>query len=346
MQDDEADILRPKFLHQISPCSLAVQLGSLPFRPRRSWPGSNFKIRFNVYKIRRRQLAIASSLQQLAFIHTLATESDFAELQIHTQMRGGILAEIMVALWSVVSRQTAPRPKALVYRGPAACDGCPEAVGELLESYHPKFRVVYAGPDEDVDFTRDSLKDATVCAFPGGPDLDEAWDDMKDYRNPIRDFVSAGGHYLGFCLGAYLAGHSPGFGLLPGDADTDSEIDQKGAQVKNDKDTIIEVNWTFTDGHEEKNRWLYFQEGSMIRDLDKAKMRESSRYGRVLATYSKSGDVAACVTPFGKGWVGLVGPHPEATKDWCKCPLTISPKLVAIECLFTNMCGTHCRRGL
>lgn len=38
----------------------------------------------------------------------------------------------------------------------------------------------------------------------------------------------------------------------------------------------------------------------------------------VLGRYSKTGNVAASLSGFGKGWVALVGPHPEASKNWCK----------------------------
>lgn len=62
-----------------------------------------------------------------------------------------------------------PQPQALVYRGPEACPGCPEAVGLLLESSPSKFRVTYAGPDEEVDITADSLRETDVYAQPGGP---------------------------------------------------------------------------------------------------------------------------------------------------------------------------------
>ena len=234
-------------------------------------------------------------------------------------MRSNLVIEIMVALWAAISKDATSQPTALVYRGPAACDGCPESVGELLKSSEWKFNVLYVGPDEDEDLTKESLAKATVVAFPGGPDLDDAWDMVGRYKSSVRDFVSAGGHYLGFCLGAYLAGHSPGFGLLPRGADTDSEIEQPRAQVTSDKDTVIQVDWTFVSGHKEDKRWVYFQEGALIEGLDKSKMGQSSQHGKVLGTYSKTGDVAASVTAFGKGWVGLVGPHPEADQSWCMC---------------------------
>ncbi|KAM5381878.1 hypothetical protein ACJZ2D_002868 [Fusarium nematophilum] len=216
-------------------------------------------------------------------------------------MRNNLLLLPLAALMAAVTEGA--RLNALVYRGPAACEGCPEAVAELLESSPWKFNVAFAGPEEDIDVDEHSLKD-----------LDDAWRRVKKYKKPLQDFVSSGGHYLGFCLGAYLAGHSPGFGLLPHGSDTDSECEQPESQVTSDEDTVIQVDWTFVSGKTEKNRWLYFQEGPLITGLDEM-LRDASR-GRILARYSKSGDIAAAVTPYGNGWVGLVGPHPEATQDW------------------------------
>lgn len=139
---------------------------------------------------------------------------------------------------------------------------------------------------------------------------------MKEHADTIRDFVSNGGRYLGFCLGAYLAGSSPGFGLLPKGADTDSEAGTYGAQVNTTKDTLIQVDWRFTNGKTQHGRWLYFQEGPVIAGLKKEE--------NVLARYSSNGDVAASPTPYGRGWVGLCGPHPEATQQWCKSWLLLS----------------------
>ncbi len=52
---------------------------------------------------------------------------------------------------------------------------------------------------------------------------------------------------------------------------------------------------------------LFFQDGPHF-DIKR-------RSATVLATY-QNGTVAASVTPFGAGRVGVVGPHPEATRDW------------------------------
>lgn len=151
-------------------------------------------------------------------------------------------------------------------------------------------------------------------------DLTPAWRDVKKYQKIIQDFVAGGGHYLGFCVGAYLAGPDEGFNLFPSGVRADQEIDQRNSQVDDEEDTVIHVDWTFSSGDKqcktEKNRWLYFQDGAAIL----GKVGKDGNKGKVLGRYSKSKDVAAYVVGYKKGIVGVVGPHPEADKSWCKFP--------------------------
>lgn len=64
-----------------------------------------------------------------------------------------------------------PQPTALIYRGPAACAGCPEAIGQLLETSSHKFKVIYAGPDEEVQVNSESLSKVDAYAQAGGPGM-------------------------------------------------------------------------------------------------------------------------------------------------------------------------------
>ena len=199
------------------------------------------------------------------------------------------------------SRLPSPSDRlALVYRGPASLPGCPEAVAELLCAGSPRLRVEFVGPRESRKLGAESLADATLYAQPGGAELDEAYRYLRPHRKDIRRFVAAGGRYLGFCLGGYLAGASPGFGLLPGD--TDQYITTEFATLHTEGDAVVEVNWR---GHP---RQLYFQDGPYFQ-LD------PGTDTTVLATYP-NGTVAASVSSFGRGRVGVVGPHPEAKADW------------------------------
>lgn len=76
---------------------------------------------------------------------------------------------LMAFLIAIAEALAEARPKALVYRGPAVSEGCPESVADLLENSPWNFTVAFAGPDEDIDVTEKSLKDVQVFAFPGGP---------------------------------------------------------------------------------------------------------------------------------------------------------------------------------
>src|SRR3712207_9585365 len=94
---------------------------------------------------------------------------------------------------------------------------------------------------------------------------------MRRSREAIREFVGSGGGYLGFCLGGYLAGETPGFGLLPGD--TDRFIFSPGARPDHDGDSLVTLTWAG------RRRQVYFQDGAWF-DLDPARGP-----AEVLATY-------------------------------------------------------------
>ena len=210
----------------------------------------------------------------------------------------------------------AAAPQALVYRGPAACDGCPEALAHLLRTAPSKFNVSYVGPKETIKLNRKSLSETDMYAQPGGGGVSVTWPHMKPHYDEVRDFISSGGLYLGTCLGAYFAG-TPGFDLLGPHRNTNEESTQPGSQVNTRINTVIQVDWNFASGKlagtTEKNRWLFFQDGAVI-----APHRGVVPNATILATYSRTGDLAALVKGFGKGRIGIAGPHPEARRGWCK----------------------------
>ncbi|MGW1103681.1 BPL-N domain-containing protein [Streptomyces sp. NPDC002540] len=192
------------------------------------------------------------------------------------------------------------RRLALVYRGPASLPGCPEAVAGLLASGPWGLDVRFTGPDETCPLSAESLSRAVLYAQPGGGTLAAAWRTLRRQRRTIRDFVHGGGRYLGFCLGGYLAGVTPGFGLLPGD--TDQYIRSPGATVHDEGNTLVQVTWRG------RPRTVFFQDGPLF-------VLEENADARILATYD-NGTPAALVTRFGSGPVAVTGPHPEATDDW------------------------------
>ncbi|WP_188306867.1 BPL-N domain-containing protein [Streptomyces sp. CBMA123] len=196
------------------------------------------------------------------------------------------------------------RPLALVYRGPAACQGCPEAAHDMLEQ--DGFAVRYIGPEEQDRFGPDALSGVALYVQPGGTNGQEvstAWRLMQ--RDPgfspelVRAYVRGGGHFLGLCMGGYLAGHDPGYGLLPGDSG--QYISSRGATVTDEQDHLVDVSWR---GHPQR---MYFQDGPYF-DV-------SGPDADVLARYTND-RAAAVVAPYGAGRVAVSGPHPEAPSDW------------------------------
>ncbi len=193
------------------------------------------------------------------------------------------------------------RPLALIYRGPAGCPGCSEAVATLLETSPSRFETVYCGPHEAVQISPATLAPASLYAQPGGGnDLEAAWAAMRPSAGAIRDWVGGGGHYLGICMGGYLAGFDPGFGLLPGDSG--EWITSPGATVHSIDDAMVTVDWGG------QTRHIYFQDGPYFT------VRAGSG-ATVLARYA-NGLAAAVVAPYGRGGVGVAGPHPEAPASW------------------------------
>ncbi|GAA1572318.1 BPL-N domain-containing protein [Dactylosporangium maewongense] len=213
----------------------------------------------------------------------------------------GVLAALGGAAGAGYMKLSGDRPLALIYRGPAACAGCSEAVAALLRGAPSGFRTEFCGPGEQVALSADSLAGASVYAQPGGGDVRQAWRRMRGHAEEVRNFVHGGGNYLGFCLGAYLAAADPGFGLLAG-VGVEGYIYSAEATVHDQDDTVVGVAWRG------RRRHMFFQDGALFRPKPGTPVT-------VLATYD-TGGAAAVVTGYGSGRVGLVGPHPEADRSW------------------------------
>ena len=100
--------------------------------------------------------------------------------------------------------------------------------------------------------------------------------------------------------------------------------------MKNDKDTIIQVDWTWQTGsHAGKTlhkRWAYFQEGTVVTGI-----KHSTPGTTVIARYSSNGDVAASISSYGKGVVAVSGVHVEADQSWCKYFTPIPVRVVITD---------------
>ena len=195
------------------------------------------------------------------------------------------------------------KPLALVYRGPASCPGCSESAAAMLAGSRFHFRVAYIGPGEKLRFTSQAFVGVTMYVQPGGDTSVARADRLlgASAQALIRNYVAAGGRYLGICQGAYLAGTQPGMGILAG-GDTGQYITSRGAQVRTTADTTVDVIMGKARGR------VFFQDGPYI-------VMPKGRAGVVLATYT-NGLVAGAAVKYGRGLVTVTGPHPEAPRSW------------------------------
>jgi len=228
------------------------------------------------------------------------------------------------------------KPIAVIYRGPASDDNSCDAIRLAIKN---KFDIIFAGPKETIDVPKAlSTKPLPLIYFQpgGGDDLDVAWESVKSYKEPIREYISNGGHYIGICMGGFLAGQDllendskSGYCLLQ-ESETDS-LDYKelrDSDVKNMDDCLIKIKWRGID------KKVYFQGGPAFELDDEYK---TSKNINVLARYTNN-YIAAMVVPFGKGFVGVCGPHPEASIDW----YSIFPGSQPVVELFIDLINTTC----
>ena len=201
------------------------------------------------------------------------------------------------------SPPAAPQPVAVVYRGPAACEGCAESAAALVRQSPLRFQVSFIGPAEDRPLTADGLSGVSLYVQPGGDgSVDDAVAALGlPAAEALREYVATGGRYLGFCMGAYLAGSDPGLGLLePGDTRQYSQT--PGALVTGPEEAVIELLW------EGSASYHYVQDPAVI-------LPSGVSGERVLSTFT-NGTANALVRPYHDGWVAVVGSHPEAERDW------------------------------
>lgn len=195
----------------------------------------------------------------------------------------------------------------LIYSGPGACSSCPEAIGRIL--IKNGFSIQYIKPGQ---LTKLKFSNAALYIQPGGTDRPN---DILEALKPaeiqnLKDFVYSGGRYLGICSGGYLAGKyvtddkkSRAFGLLPIDVDEEQE------DAKPKLESILWKNSALS---------VYFQDAPSFNT-------NLLPHAEVWATYRKTGHGAALINNFGKGRVGVIGPHLEAIQDWFDDDNLIAP---------------------
>ena len=155
---------------------------------------------------------------------------------------------------------------------------------------HYNFKIFSKNTVEDNFFDN-----VDMIAVPGGfGDADTYRSLLKNNQRRVREFVDAGGKYLGICMGAYWAG-SHYFKLLEG-VDAVQYIKRPGTDTRRPHAKEMPITWQ---GREESMFWY-----------DGCAFTGNGRY-KTIATYA-NGDPMAII----QGNLGLIGCHPEAEEFW------------------------------
>jgi glutamine amidotransferase-like uncharacterized protein len=211
-----------------------------------------------------------------------------------------ILLGVSLACSAQASIERSPtlrdKPLAYVYDGPGACDGCATDLIRALKRSGLQAKAI--SPAALSQLRHSAL---ALFAIPGGDPEQKVIEALGPAGiRWIRQFVAQGGRYLGVCLGAFVAAprlaNAP---ALEGLALFDGVIANHSPTPE---PRIEKVNWQ---GREHS---FYFQDGPQFNPAP-------SFRGELWAHFA-DGSVAALQTGYGRGKVGLISIHPEATDEW------------------------------
>lgn len=191
---------------------------------------------------------------------------------------------------------------AVVFAGAGTCEGCAESVAAILQQQQYQVRFV-----DEHQLSAASLQGASLYVQPGGSDdiMDTLSVLSATQIQSIQQFVAQGGAYLGICAGGYLAGQYAdqtagvrAFGLVEL-----AEVAQELPQTNQAQSIAIVLPGAT------QPRQVYYQAGPHFG-------RHIPANGQVLAYYAASHQIAARISVYGRGKVGLIGPHYEADASW------------------------------
>jgi len=197
-------------------------------------------------------------------------------------------------------------PIALLYNGPAADPDGVESMTAILTGMGVEVRTC-----SDLTKLPSQLKGVSLFSIGGTTDDLAPINQMctPQVAKAVNAWLDAGGTYVGICGGAIMAcnswddatGHHATLELFP--TESESFIQDQSAQ-------ILPIRWSG------KLVPMFFQFGPTF-----LKGAGFPRGTATFATYS-DGQVAGLTYTHGKGKLALLGPHPEATKDWLSQEVT------------------------
>jgi glutamine amidotransferase-like uncharacterized protein len=204
-----------------------------------------------------------------------------------------------------------------IYYGPGAAALCVMNTAYLLKSCISQKYIIKTLQPSDI-ISGEWIKDAALLIMPGGADIYYVEHLTVRGNIYIKDYISAGGSYLGFCAGSYYAGSFIEWDL------------GKKYEVKGERDLSLfpgivrgpclkpynyttfrgagsaEIKVTYKESVETLK--VFYNGGGAFIDAHCYENVE------IIATYTAEAarDLAAIITfKYGKGTVILSGPHPE-----------------------------------
>lgn len=186
-----------------------------------------------------------------------------------------------------------------IYRGGAACQGCPEAVAKMLQQDDRyNYQIKYIGENEADKLASASLDDIDIYVQPGGGLVREDWPKLTVAgQEAVRQYVESGGRMLGICLGGFFFDQfeGDGWGWIDGVGTYSGALRADGR--------IARTSW----GDEVRDN--YWADGQHFRELNDNT--------QVLARYTDNQLPVAIVHTLPNGGVlAGVGTHVEANADW------------------------------
>jgi glutamine amidotransferase-like uncharacterized protein len=208
--------------------------------------------------------------------------------------RAGLLVALL-ALASAGCSQSAPDPHAdvLLFNGTGTSPNDVRALEDILRERH----IAYAKADSAAldALSLEQLRAHHLLIIPGGN-----FEQMGNHLQPatstrIREAVHGGLNYLGVCAGAFMAGNSPYNGInLTGGV----RFGFYSAAARGIRKAAVPISTPYG------NLEHYWEDGPQL-----------SGWGEAVANYP-DGTPAVAQGHAGKGWVILVGTHPEAPQNW------------------------------
>lgn len=184
-----------------------------------------------------------------------------------------------------------------IYKGGAACVGCPESAAAALRSDTSiTWNIRYVGDNQSYKLNSASLQGMDLYVQPGGGTINRDWPKLTTTgQQAVKQYVEGGGNYLGLCLGGFFAGKfgSIGWDWIPGVGT------YTGPKYANGE--IVKTTWNG------QPRYMWWEGGSHF---------GTTKPGTQVLGVHENGKAAAVVVPAGLGRAGGIGPHGEADRSW------------------------------